>query len=163
MIIPELWEAQGATTEKCMVGHALIKKFMREKNAVFASELSLHLFYKDLYYLESSDLSLMYLLQIISREGKPLSELIKPFKKYFHSGELNFEVPDKAKIMQAIEEKYRPKAKEIFELDGIWMKFDWGWFSLRASNTEPVLRLNLEATTKEQMQKKVAEIQAQII
>lgn len=158
MIVQETWQQAGATTEMCMVGHALIKKFMREKNAVFASELSQHLFYKDLYYLESSDLSLLYTLQVMSREQKPLSEILKPFKKYYHSGEINFEVQDKEKIMKIIEEKYAAQAQEFSHLDGVWMKFDWGWFNVRTSNTEPVLRLNLEATTKEKMDEMINEV-----
>ncbi len=149
MIGPQLWEAEGATTEKCMVGHALIKKMMREVGAGFASELSLHIFYGDLYNLESSDLCLLYFLQILSREQKPLSALIAPLKVYFHSGEINFETEKKDEIMKHIEEIYRESAKEILSLDGLWMKFDWGWMSLRKSNTEPVLRLNVEATTQE--------------
>lgn len=163
MVVREVWEQHGATTEKCMVGHALIKKFMRERNAVFASELSQHLFYKDMYYLESSDLSLLYILQLLSREKKTLSELIWPFKKYYHSGEINFEVEDKEKIIKNIEEKYKPEAKETSFLDGLWMSFDWGWFNIRASNTEPVLRLNLEALSEEEMRGKVAELQLIIL
>lgn len=159
MSVTEAWEQAGGTTEICMVGHALIKQFMREKNAAFASELSLHLFYRDLYFLESSDLSLLYVFQVLSRENKKLSELTKPLKKYFHSGEINFEVADKAGIMKRLEEKYGPEAIEIIRLDGLMMKFGWGWFGVRASNTEPVLRLNVEAATKKMMDGKVGELQ----
>jgi phosphomannomutase len=142
-----------------MVGHALIKKYMREKNAVFASELSQHLYYKDIYNLESSDLSLLYVLQLLSREQKSLSEIVKPLQKYFHSGEINFEVKDKAGVLKKIEEKYIPFAQEISHLDGVWMKFEWGWFSVRTSNTEPVLRLNLEASVLEKMQSMIQELE----
>jgi phosphomannomutase len=155
MIVREVWAAAGGTSEMCQVGHANIKKMMRETKAVFASEISGHMYYKDLYYLESSDLSLLYVLQLLSQENKKINELILPLKKYYHSGEINFEVQDKEKIMKIIEEKYAAQAQEISHLDGVWMKFDWGWFNVRTSNTEPVLRLNLEATTKEKLEEMI--------
>ncbi len=161
-IIPELWEAKGATTEKCMVGHALIKRMMRETHALFASELSLHIFYKDMYYMESTDLSLLYLLHIVSREGMPISELIAPMQIYHHSGEYNFEVESKKDTMQRVKEQYIHDAVETLELDGIWMRLPWGWFSLRQSNTEPVIRLNLETTSEEETKARVAELKALI-
>lgn len=163
IIGPQLWETQGATTQKCMVGHALIKKMMREVGAGFASELSLHIFYGDLYNLESSDLSLLYFLQILSRENKALSEIVAPLKKYFHSGEINFETERKDEIMQQIENLYRTEAQEISDLDGLWMKFDWGWLSVRKSNTEPVLRLNVEAFTKEKMKEMVVSVKGLVL
>lgn len=151
----ELWEAQGARTEMSMVGHALIKNMMKQTGAKFASELSLHIFHGSLYNLESSDLCFLYVVQMLSREQKPLSSLVAPLQKYFHSGEINFEVEKKDEAMQAIEEKYKGEALETSHLDGLWMRFDWGWFSVRKSNTEPVLRLNLEAGTEEKMQEMV--------
>jgi phosphomannomutase len=122
-IIKEVWEEHGATSEMCMVGHALIKKLMHEKKAVFASELSQHFYYADFSNLESSDLSLLYLLQILSREQKPLSELVKPLQKYFHSDEINFQVTDKEQTMKLIEQAYRPIAEECSSIDGLWIKF----------------------------------------
>ena len=158
MIVKEVWEKMGAKTEKCMVGHALIKKMIKEKKASFASELSLHLYFSDMYGVECSDLSFLYILQLLSRESKSLSELSKPLKKYYHSGETNFDVQDKEGIMKKIEEQYRKNATEISHLDGVWMSFGWGWFNVRASNTEPVLRLNLEAKDKETMEKMFVEV-----
>ncbi len=158
MIVSEVWEKSGATTEMCQVGHANIKKAMRDTGAVFASELSQHLYYGDVHNLESSDLSLLYVLQMLSRENKKLSELAQSLKKYFHSGEINFEVGDKDSVLQKLEEKYSPEAKEIIRLDGLMMTFDWGWFGVRASNTEPVLRLNVEAKDRAVMMNKVAEL-----
>ena len=158
MIIPELWKAKGATVEMCKVGHANIKKALKEDGGAFASELSLHLYYHDMYDVESTDLSLLYVLQLLSREKKPLSHITAPLKKYFHSGEINFKIENKVAVMNAIEEKYKAEAKEISHLDGLWMKFGWGWLSIRLSNTEPVLRLNLEAKTKEEMEEKKNEI-----
>lgn len=157
-IVKEVWENEGAKTTECRVGHAFIKKQMKETGAIFASELSQHLYYHDLCDLESSDLSLLYLLQILSREQKALSAIIEPFKKYAHSGEINFEVENKTDIINKIEEKYNNDAKEIHRLDGISMMFDWGWFNIRTSNTEPVLRLNLEAKDKFIMEEKIKQI-----
>jgi len=162
-IVREVWEQNGAITEMCPVGHALIKKLMNSDQATFASELSLHLYYRDMYFMESSDLSLLYILQILSRENVPLSVLVAPLKKYWHSGNINFKVEDKEGIMKKVEEKYGPGAKKVSYIDGIWMEFDWGWFNLRPSNTEPILRLTLEANTKELMEEKISEIKKIII
>lgn len=157
-IVPEIWEKNGAKTMMCQVGHAMIKKAMKDDGAEYASELSLHLYYHDLYNLEAPDLSLLYLMRLLSASGKKLSEIVAPLKKYFHSGEINFKVADKDKVLRALEEKYAPAAKEVSRLDGLWFGFDWGWFNVRASNTEPVLRLNLEARVREDMDAKLAEI-----
>lgn len=162
-IVAETWAAAGGDPDMCMVGHANIKKLMKETGAIFASELSMHLFYHDLYDLESSDLSLLLVLQMLSREEKPLSELVVPLKKYCHSGEINFEVEDKAGAMARIEETLGSEAVRTTRLDGVWMEFEWGWLSVRASNTEPVLRLNLETSSEEQTREKVAEVTALIV
>lgn len=157
MIIPEVWQEQGATVEMCKVGHANIKKALKEAGGAYASELSLHLYYHDMFDVESTDLSLLYVLQMLSREKRPLSELVAPLKKYFHSGEINFEIEDKAEVMKRIEEKYKDEALETSHLDGLWMKFAWGWASVRLSNTEPVVRLNLEAVSDKLMRDKIKE------
>ncbi len=157
MIAAETWQAAGARTSMCPVGHAGIKKAMAEQGAAYACELSLHLYYGKTNNLECTDLSLLYVLQMLSREGKKVSELVAPLKKYAHSGEINFEIHDKAAALTAIREKYTPQALEVSELDGLWFKFDWGWANVRTSNTEPVVRLNLETPTSVQTAAKVAE------
>ncbi len=131
---------------------------LKETGGAFASELSLHLYYHDTFDVESTDLSLLYILQMLSRENKPLSELLVPLKKYFHSGEINFEVKDKIGAVSRVEATYKNEAQEISHLDGLWMKFDWGWVSVRLSNTEPVVRLNLEAISQELMKEKTKEV-----
>lgn len=158
MIIPEVWQAQGATVEMCKVGHANIKKALKETSGAFASELSLHLYFHDMFDVESTDLSLLYILQMLSRTNKSLSELVAPLKKYFHSGEINFEIENNSEVVKKIEEKYKSEAQEISHLDGLWMKFAWGWASIRLSNTEPVVRLNLEAVSEEIMKAKTKEV-----
>jgi len=157
MIIPEVWQAQGASVEMCKVGHANIKKALKEIGGAFASELSLHLYYHDMFNAESTDLSLLYILQMLSRENKPLSKLVAPLQKYFHSGEINFAIEDKTETMDRVEKKYKNETREISHLDGLWMRFDWGWASVRLSNTESVVRLNLEAIDAQTMQEKIKE------
>jgi phosphomannomutase len=158
MIVKESWEAAGATTEMCMVGHALIKKMMSKVHADFASELSQHLYYADLFNLESTDLSLLYILQLLSRDGRKLSAIIRPYQKYFHSGEINFTVEDKEGAMKKVGKFYASEAKEVSDLDGLWLKMPWGIISLRSSNTEPVLRLNLEADSRDQLDSELEKI-----
>lgn len=161
-IVPEVWQAAGGHADKCVVGHALIKKQMREVDAVYASELSLHLYYGDLYDLESPELSLLLFARLLSSTNKKLSALTSPLKKYFHSGEINFKVVDPAAVMARLEDEYKKYSTEITHLDGLWMGFDWGWFNARASNTEPVLRLNLEANTRAVMEEKLHEVRGMI-
>ena len=162
LTVPELWQASGAHVDKTMVGHANIKRQMREVDAVFASELSLHLYYRDMNYLESTDLSFLDFLRLVSHESRTVAEIIAPMKTYAHSGEYNFEVEDKDGKIAEIKEKYASASVEVSELDGLWMSFDWGWFNVRKSNTDPVLRLNLEAKTEESMKEKLEELSAEI-
>ncbi len=158
-VVKEVWEKAGATTEMCMVGHALIKKMMANTKADFASELSMHLYYADLFNLESSDLSLLYILQLLSRDGRTLSSIVKPLQKYFHSGEINYKIKNKEEVLQKLEKKYTTKTNKISHLDGLWVKTLWGMISVRSSNTEPVLRLNLEADSQEKMEEELQKVE----
>lgn len=158
-IVKEVWEKAGAATEMCMVGHALIKKMMAATRADFASELSMHLYYADLFNLESSDLSLLYVSQLLSRESRTLSSIVKPLLKYFHSGEINFKISKKEEVLQKLEKKYSSKTNRISHLDGLWIKTAWGMISVRISNTEPVLRLNLEAASQEKMEEEIKKVE----
>lgn len=155
-IVKEFIEENGGKAVMCRVGHSFIKKQMRDENAIFAGELSGHFYYKDSFFTESSFITAALILNLMDKENKPLSELVNPLKKYFQSGEINSEVEDKEKKIKDIEEKY--KDAEILHLDGVSVYYkDW-WFNIRMSNTEPVLRLNLEADTKELMEEKRDEI-----
>ncbi len=155
-IVRDVWEEAGATTGMCRVGHALIKKQMKEQGVKFGSELSLHLYYESMYGVESTDLSLLYFLRLISRTGKKLSELTAPLHKYFHSGEINFHTDKKTEILSKLREKYADG--KIVEMDGFYVEYPTWWCNVRVSNTEPVLRLNLESNTKEEMEMRVAEV-----
>ncbi len=161
-IIRDVWEAAGAKTGMCPIGHALIKKKMKEEKVKFGSELSLHLYFENMYGVESSDLSLLYLLSLVSRTGKTITDLIMPLQnKYFHSGEINFHTDKKAEIIAKLREKYSDG--KVVEMDGFYVEYPTWWFNVRVSNTEPVLRLNLEANTKEEMEQRLEEVKKIIL
>lgn len=148
----------GGTFHLCRVGHAHIKRQMKEEGAKFAGELSAHYYFADFPGYETGDLVLLYILSAISASGKTLTELTGDYGRYFHSGEINFTVADKEKIIVAAKEKYSSGATSVLEIDGLRIDFPEWWFSIRASNTEPLLRLNLEATTKELMEEKIQDL-----
>lgn len=154
--------AAGGTSEFTRVGHALIKKHLRDVGAAFAGELSGHYYFTNFYGVESTELAMLMLLQVLARERKPLSAIIAPLERYAYSGEVNFEVHDKDAVLSTLEAHYRPHAREVSSLDGL--KFDMGpwWFLVRPSNTEPLLRLIVEAPTQEEMERRVAELSAVI-
>ena len=154
--VVEYIEKCGGRVDLCRVGHSLIKKQMREEGAVFAGELSGHYYFDENYKAELSSLAVIMIINLINENGKTLSELIKDLKLYYHSGEINSDVKNKDKILYKLKEKY--KNGNINNLDGIRIDFtDW-WFNVRPSNTEPKLRLNLEAKTKKLMEEKLDEI-----
>ena len=144
-------------------GHSLIKERMRKENILFAGELSGHYFFRDIGFFEGPLLVILEILKILAKEKKPFSEIVQPFKKYFQSGEINFEVKEKEKKIEEIEQFYRKKAKKIVKIDGLTLEFrDW-WFNLRPSNTEDLLRLNLEAKEKNILEEKIKEISSLIL
>lgn len=149
---------RGGRFALCAVGHALIKKRLREQQAVFGGELSMHFYYNDLFGAESGDLTLLYLLDLLSETGQPMSQLVQPLKRYWPSGEINFKVVDQNKITDQLKEKYQSSAKSFLDIDGLRFDFEDWWFNVRTSNTEPLLRLNLEARTRELMEEKVEEV-----
>lgn len=161
-IVAEIIESNGGKASMCRVGHSFIKRQMRAEDAVFAGELSGHMYFKDHNFTESSFLAVAYILDLLEKEDKPLSEMIRPLMKYFQSGELNSEVEDKDAKIAEIEAAYKEEAKEIKHLDGLSMYFDNWWFNIRKSNTEPLLRLNLEADTESLMFEKRDEVLSMI-
>lgn len=129
------------------VGHAFIKKIMRAENAAFGAEVSGHFYFKDFFGLDSGVFMMMEVCDIIARTGKTIEELAAPFYARFQSGELNFTVADKARAIARIKEVFADA--EQSELDGLSIKYaDW-WCNVRPSNTEPYLRVNIEADTEE--------------
>jgi len=144
--VVELIEAAGGRPVRSRVGHAFMKRAMREHRAIFAMELSGHYYYSDLHYTDNGLRTLVELINIVSAEDKPLSELIKPFQRYPTSGEINFKVADRERVLGALENKYREG--RIDHLDGLSVDYpDW-WFNARSSHTESIIRVNVGATNK---------------
>jgi phosphomannomutase len=158
MIVPETVRAAGGTPRRERVGHAFMKKAMAETNAVFGGELSGHSYFRDNYFADSGAIVFARAISVLSAADSPLSEQVNPLLKYSHSGEINFEVDDKAGKMKDIEERFSDG--EIDHLDGVTVQFEDWWCNVRPSNTEPLLRLTLEAKTPELMNEKVGEIES---
>jgi phosphomannomutase len=155
-VVREVIEENHGRAVECRVGHAFIKQMMREYDACFAGELSGHYYFKDNYTTESSALAVVSLLNLMQKTGKKISELVLPLRKYYQSGEINSRVLDANKILAALEKKYFDG--KFSKLDGLKIVFSEWWFNVRGSNTEPLLRLNLEANTEALMLKKRDEI-----
>ena len=154
--VKEVIEEAGGKVNRCRVGHSLIKKQMREEEAVFAGELSGHYFFEENSKAEMTTLAVVTILNLLNESGKKMSELIQNLKRYYQSGEINSEVADKEAVFRELKEKY--SEGQLDERDGIRIDYtDW-WFNVRASNTEPKIRLNLEAKTKELMEEKRDEV-----
>jgi phosphomannomutase len=151
----EAIEAAGGVPVMSRVGHSYIKELMRKEGAAFAGEMSSHFYFQE-YYAESAIRAMVLLLRVLTEQGKPFSELTKPLQTYAKTPEINFEVEDKAGIIAEAKRRYAD-AKQ-FELDGVSIEYpDW-WFNLRASGTEPLLRLNMEARTSELLAQKKKEL-----
>lgn len=162
-VAEEIIASSGGKPMMSRVGHSFIKAQMRENDAIFAGELSGHYYFKANFTAESSSMATFALANIVSKSDKPLSELVEPLKKYSQSGEINTEVEgDPADVLAKIKELYSSKAK-VFELDGVsvdtWDEDGW-WCNVRMSNTEPLVRLNLEARNLELMKTKRDELLA---
>jgi phosphomannomutase len=151
--------AAGGQPEVCRVGHAFIKQQMRETDALFAGELSCHFYAREFFSVESADYMVLLVLQLLQNTGKPLSELARDLYEEAHSGEINYRVADRAAALHALEEKYGTDALEILRIDGLTFKMHTWWFNVRPSNTEPLLRLNVEAQTLEDIEFHLAEIE----
>ena len=156
--VPECIEANGGKAIRCRVGHAFIKNQMRENDAVFAGELSGHYYFKQNFTAESQGLAMIMLANLICKTGKKVSDLVQPLRKYFSSGEINSKVADVAPVLDAIRSRYADG--NMFELDGVSSEYSNWWFNVRASNTEPLLRLIVEADTLELMEAKRDELLA---
>ncbi len=158
-IVPETIEEYGGTPIIERVGHSFIKDTMRKTNAIFACEHSAHYYYKDNYRADSAIITSLIVSEIISKACMPLSKILEEFRKYHTLEENSIEVSDKSVKLKEIELIYKKQnPKKISKLDGITVEFkDW-WFNLRPSNTEPLLRLNLEASDEQLMKEKKDEV-----
>ena len=156
LVVSEEILKYGGIPRRERVGHAFMKKALRDSHGVFGGELSGHFYYRDNYWTDSGLITLVHVLNIISDAKVPVSELIKPLRRYFNSGETNFKVDDKQAKMDELAKRYSDA--QIDHLDGITVRYKEWWFNCRPSNTEPLLRLNVEAKTKELLDEKFAEL-----
>jgi phosphomannomutase len=145
-VVPEEIEQAGGVPRRERVGHAFMKKALAETGGVFGGELSGHFYFRDNFFADSGAIAFARLLSLLSSQRSPLSELTDPLGRYSQTGEINFHVEDKDAKIRELAEHYKKAA--IDYLDGITIDFgDW-WFNVRKSNTEPLLRLNLEANSQ---------------
>ena len=156
-IVPEEILKAGGQPIKTRVGHAFIKHVMRQEGALFGGELSYHFYFSEFFNCESGILAMLEVLDIIAKSGRSLSELIDPLRKYSHSGEINFRVTSVEEALRTIESQFSDGC--ISHLDGLSVDYEDWWLNLRPSNTEPLLRLNLEADTNVGMNKHVDQVE----
>jgi len=150
--VPHTIEAAGGTALVNRVGHAFIKHRMREEHAIFAGEVSAHYYFRDFTQADTGVVPFLLMLELISKRGAKLSEILRPFREqYFITGEINTPVADVKAKLDEIEERYTAEGGRISHLDGISVDFGTWHFNVRPSNTEPLLRLNLEALSEGEM------------
>ena len=156
--VPEIVRELGGTPVRTRVGHSFIKEVMAETGAIFGGEHSGHYYFRDNFRADSGLIAAVVVLETLSRADVPLSELRTSLERYSASGEINRRVPDPATSIEAVAAAF--DAADQDRLDGLTVDLgDW-WFNLRASNTEPLLRLNLEATDVESCAEHTAEVLA---
>jgi phosphomannomutase len=158
--VPEVVRERGGTPVRTRVGHSFIKAVMADTGAAFGGEHSAHYYFRENWRAESGSIAALLVLEQLSKSGEKLSVLRKPFDRYAASGELNFEVADPETEIERMAEVYEGRSQD--RLDGLTVDLgDW-WFNLRASNTEPLLRLNLEAPDEASCSERVAEVRAHL-
>jgi phosphomannomutase len=156
--VPDTIEGAGGTPLINRVGHAFIKHRMREEGAVFGGEVSGHYYFRDFSQADSGVVPFLLMLELVSRRGEKLSEILRPYRdRYFITGELNTPVPDVELKLEELEDRFGPEG-EVSHLDGVSVNADEWHFNVRPSNTEPLLRLNLEARSEELMEQKRDEV-----
>jgi phosphomannomutase len=158
-VVPEVVTEMGGRPIRTQVGHSIIKKVMAETGAVFGGEHSGHYYYRDNFRADSGIITALLVLELLCQSGKPLSEMLLPYQRYADSGEINTTVTSPAATVAAIAEHERKAGASVDTLDGLTVEHgDW-WYNVRPSNTEPLLRLNVEAKTAERCAAHVAEVQ----
>jgi phosphomannomutase len=161
--VPELIAECGGTAIRSRVGHSYIKALMAESNAIFGGEHSAHYYFRDFWGADSGMLAALHVLAALGEQDRPLSELMADYQRYQASGEINFTVDDAPACVAAVLASYGDEVRSTDELDGVTVDLGEGrWFNLRTSNTEPLLRLNVEARTQEEVDQIVEHVGAQI-
>lgn len=158
--VPESVRAAGGTPFRTRVGHSFIKQVMADTGAAFGGEHSGHYYFRDNYRADSGMLAMLVLLQVMSEDGRPLSELRREFEPYAASGEINLHVGDQTQALDAVAEKFADAGQDL--TDGLTIEWPDRWFNLRPSNTEPVLRLNVEAADDEMVALLVDEVRSTV-
>src|ERR1700722_1064564 len=148
-VVPEVIEENGGVAVRTRVGHSFVKATMAETGAVFGGEHSGHYYFRDNYRADSGIITALVVLELLSRSSRPLSQLLVPFHRYANSGEINTVVTDPKAAVEAVALRVQAEAASIDRLDGLTADFGEWWFNLRPSNTEPLLRLNVEARTED--------------
>ena len=154
--VPNSVLAANGSTVRSRVGHVYMKQAMAEHDASFGGELSGHFYFRDNFYADSGAMAFASIVSALSTADRPMSEHIAPHRTFFQSGEINFEVQDKKDAMERLVAAYPDAA--VDRLDGVTVELDSWWCNVRASNTEPLLRLNLEARTGEEVATRIAEV-----
>jgi phosphomannomutase len=156
--VAEVIHEGGGTAVRTRVGHSFIKQVMAETGAIFGGEHSGHYYYKDNYRADSGIITAMIVLELMSESNVPLSELVKPYQRYVASGEINTEVPNPAATVDALATRVAEPGVDADRLDGLTVDHGTWWYNVRPSNTEPLLRLNVEAPTEEECAQRVQEV-----
>lgn len=154
--VPELIARKGGQALKTRVGPSLIRPMMKKHNALFGGEPSGYYYYRDNWFADSSIITFLIILEIISRSDRPLEQIVKDIDHYFRSGEITVRANSAREKMETIAEKYSSGIQD--RLDGLSVEMDDFWFNIRLSNTEPAVRLNVEAISKELLDEKIEEI-----
>jgi phosphomannomutase len=154
--VPEVIREHGGTPVRTRVGHSFIKQVMAETGAAFGGEHSGHYYFRDNYRADSGLIAAVVVLDQLSRADAPLSEVLAPFRRYPSSGEINSVVDDQMGKIEEVAAAYRGGRED--RIDGLTVEFDDWWFNLRPSNTEPLLRLNVEARNEELLKERTAEV-----
>lgn len=158
-IVPETIIKNKGVPIRDRVGHSYIKQTMKDTNSIFACEHSAHYYYRHNFRADSGIITALLMVEILSKSKEKLSKLLEPFKKYYKIEETSLKVKDKDKKLKEIEKTYKNKKYGKFnKLDGVTIEFKNWWFNVRPSNTEPLLRLNLEADSKKLMEEKKKEL-----
>ncbi|MGH8003416.1 MAG: phosphomannomutase/phosphoglucomutase [Limisphaerales bacterium] len=159
-LVPEAIAKAGGKPIRSRVGHAYIKPLMKAENAIFGGEHSGHFYFRENWYADSGVIALVVCLELLSEAGRPLSQLAREIDPYSRSGEINFPVSDQQKIIEKVAQKFSDDKAD--REDGLTVEYaDW-WFNLRPSNTEPLLRLNVEADSEELQREKLSLLQKEI-
>ncbi|KQH80627.1 phosphoglucosamine mutase [Mycobacterium gordonae] len=161
--VPELVAERGGTPLRSRVGHSYIKALMAESGAIFGGEHSAHYYFRDFWGADSGMLAALYVLAALGEQDRPLSELTADYQRYESSGEINFTVADAPACVEAVLKTFASRIQSIDHLDGVTVDLgDGSWFNLRSSNTEPLLRLNVEGRSIEDVDAVVAQVSAEI-